>query len=56
MKYKNEELIAKWKARLDRFKRNPEIAKGMDPATAMGVQHGRVKALEICLKELEDEK
>lgn len=47
------ELLKLWKDRLERFKQKPEVAKGMDPATAMGVQHGRLTALKDCIVELE---
>ena len=52
-KYGNmQELIKKWKERLKRFQDNPNIAKDMDQS--MGVQHGRIIALQDCIKELEE--
>ena len=47
-------LIELWKNRLQRFEQNPEIAKGMDTRTAMGVQHARLTALKECIKELNE--
>ena len=52
MNQKLNELIEKWEERLKRFHKNPDVAKGMDARTAMGVQHGRTIALQDCLKEL----
>lgn len=49
-----KELIEKWKERLKRFQENPDVAKNMDPTTAMGVQHGRTIALRDCIRELEE--
>ena len=37
-----EELIKLWEQRLQRFQDHPEVAKNMDPAVSMGVQHARV--------------
>lgn len=51
--YKLNELIKKWQERLMSFRCNPEIAKGMDNRTALGVQHGRTAALSDCINELE---
>lgn len=48
-----EELIYKWQERLDSYYNNSHIAKGMDENTAMGVQFGRTKCLELCIKELQ---
>lgn len=48
-----EELLQKWKNRLQRFRDNPAVAKGMDNRTAMGVQNGRVITMECCIEELE---
>jgi len=45
-------LIKLWENRLQRFSHNPEIAKGMDTRTAMGVQHARLVTLKQCIKEL----
>lgn len=50
-----KELIEKWKEQLKRFQANPDIAKYMNPSTAMGVQHGRTMALQECIRELEKE-
>jgi len=50
-----KELIEKWKEQLKRFQANPDIAKNMNSATAMGVQHGRTIALRDCIRELEKE-
>jgi hypothetical protein len=48
-------LLEQWRDRLQRFNDRPEIAKGMDSRTAMGVQHGRLTALKECIRELEQE-
>jgi len=49
-----EELLATWKERLERFKANPSVAKGMDTKVAMGTQNARVVLLTDCIEELEN--
>ena len=47
-------IIAKWEKRLERFKQNPDIAKGMDFKVASGVDSGRTRALADCIKDLKE--
>ena len=49
---KKQELIELWERRLARYRDNADVVKGMDETTAMGVQHGRIVALEQCIAEL----
>ena len=49
-----KEFIEKWKERLKRFQENSNVAKDMNPLTAMGVQHGRTISLRDCIRELEE--
>lgn len=47
-----DRLVSLWQDKLERFMNNPDIAKGMDANTAMGVQYGRTIALKQCLDDL----
>lgn len=47
-------LIEQWEERLENWKKNPEIAKGMDPRVAMGVQESRLQTLKRCIRELKE--
>ncbi len=51
-----KQLIDRWQERLERFHKRPEVAKGMDPRTALGVQHARTVVLKECIEELERER
>jgi hypothetical protein len=47
------EILNKFEERLGRFERNPDVARNMDPATAMGVQGGRTVATRQCINDVE---